>query len=346
MWPISFPAQKTNAGIEESQRAPQRRAHRMSWFQRLLLVTIVATFVLVVIGGTVRATGSGLGCPDWPTCHGRFIPENNKQTLIEYSHRTAAFVVGVLFLGVTFFTFKTERKRPLVFWLAFTAGVLLLVQIILGGVTVKKELPSSIVATHLGTAMSFIGVMIVTATISLMRSRGVTAIRSSIDTAFTRMAMLGAGLSFATLVVGSYISNTDAALACDGWPLCNGSVLPSGGHAVALHFLHRLLAGALGIVLLALLYLAFDERRRQPLLVALAVLAGVAYIAQALLGAANLWTDLAAGVIVAHLSVASLIWCVTVLIGALSFYLPGDDTGGRAVDERVTKKKEATQWAR
>ena len=318
----------------------------MSWFQRLLLVTIVATLVLVVIGGTVRATGSGLGCPDWPTCHGRFIPENNKQTLIEYSHRTAAFVVGVLFLGVTFFTFKTERKRPLVFWLAFTAGVLLLVQIILGGVTVKKELPSSIVATHLGTAMSFIGVMIVTATISLMRSRGVTAIRSSIDTAFTRMAMLGAGLSFATLVVGSYISNTDAALACDGWPLCNGSVLPSGGHAVALHFLHRLLAGALGIVLLALLYLAFDERRRQPLLVALAVLAGVAYIAQALLGAANLWTDLAAGVIVAHLSVASLIWCVTVLIGALSFYLPGDDTGGRAVDERVTKKKEATQWAR
>ena len=190
----------------------------MSWFQRLLLVTIVATFVLVVIGGTVRATGSGLGCPDWPTCHGRLIPENNKATIIEYSHRTAAFVVGMLFLGVTFFTFRSERKRPLIFWLAFTAGVLLLVQIILGGITVKKELPSSIVATHLGTAMSFMGVMIVTATISLMRSRGVAAIRSSIDTAFTRMAMLAAALALATLVLGSYISNTDAALACSGWP--------------------------------------------------------------------------------------------------------------------------------
>lgn len=318
----------------------------MSWFQRLLLVTIVATFALVVIGGTVRATGSGLGCPDWPTCHGRFIPENNEHTLIEYSHRTAAFVVGILFLGVTFFTFKTEKKRPLVFWLAFTAGVLLLIQIILGGITVKKELPSSIVATHLGTAMAFMGVMIVTATISLMGSRGVAAVRSSIDTAFTRLAMLAAALTLATLVLGSYISNTNAALACSGWPLCNGSFLPGGSSAIALHFTHRLLAGALGIVLLALIYLAFDERRRQPWLVGLALFAGAAYIAQALLGAANIWTDLAAGIIVAHLSMASLLWCVTVLISALAFYLPADEAGGLPFDERVRKKKEAAQWAR
>jgi heme A synthase len=318
----------------------------MSWFQRLLLVTIVATFALVVIGGTVRATGSGLGCPDWPTCHGSLIPQNNEHTLIEYSHRTAAFVVGVLFLGVTFFTFKTEKKRPLVFWLAFTAGVLLLIQIILGGITVKKELPSSIVATHLGTAMSFMGVMIVTATISLMGSRGVAAIRSSIDTAFTRLAMLAAALTLATLVLGSYISNTNAALACSGWPLCNGSFLPSGSSAIALHFTHRLLAGALGIVLLALIYLAFDERRRQPWLVGLALFAGAAYIVQALLGAANIWTDLAAGIIVAHLSMASLLWCVTVLISALAFYLPADEAGGLPFGERVRKKKEAAQWAR
>ena len=317
----------------------------MSWFQRLLLVTIAATFVLVVVGGTVRATGSGLGCPDWPTCHGRFVPENDKATLIEFSHRTAAFVVGMLFLGVTFFTFNTERRNKLVFWLAFTAGVLLAIQIVLGGITVKKELPSGIVATHLGTAMSFIGVMIVTATISLMRSRGVRALASSAESAFGRIAMLSAGLSLATLTLGSYISNTDAALACDGWPLCNGSLVPSGSSAVALHFLHRLLAAALGVVLLALIYLAFDERRRQPCLVGFALFSGAAYIAQALLGAANLWTDLSAGVIVAHLSLASLLWCVTVLISALAFYLPGDDMGG-SVRERIATKQETPQWAR
>src|SRR3990170_1416705 len=133
--PIAFRAQETNAAIEETQGAPPRRAHRMSWFQRLLLVTIAAPFLLVGVGGPARAAGSGLGCPDWPMCHGRLIPENNKQTIIEYTHRSAAFVVGMLFLGVTFFTFRSERKRPLIFWLAFSAGVLLVVQIILGGVT-------------------------------------------------------------------------------------------------------------------------------------------------------------------------------------------------------------------
>jgi heme A synthase len=316
----------------------------MSWFQRLLLITIVATFVLVVIGGTVRATGSGLGCPDWPTCHGRLLPRMEKHTLIEYSHRTAAAAVGVLFLGVTFFTFKTERKQKLIFWLAFSAGVVLLVQIILGWITVQRELPSGVVAIHLGTAMSFMGIMIVTTVISMMRSRGLAALAFASDTNFTRLAILCAAAAMVTLVLGSYISNTDAALACHGWPLCNGSVVPGTGSAEGLHYLHRLVAGLLGILLLGLIYLGFEERRRQPLLVALALASGVVYIAQALVGAANIWTDLSASVIVAHLSLAALLWCLTVLIAALSYYLPGTDAE-EAAGGRQPRGREAAEWA-
>ena len=113
---------------EEGEAGPADAA--MTWFQRLLLLTIALTFALVIIGGTVRATGSGLGCPDWPTCHGQLIPPAEKHTLIEFSHRTAASVVGVVFLGVTFFAFKTERRNTLVFWLAFSAGLLLVAMVL------------------------------------------------------------------------------------------------------------------------------------------------------------------------------------------------------------------------
>ncbi len=315
----------------------------MSWFQRLLLTTIGLTFILVVIGGTVRATDSGLGCPDWPTCHGKLIPPGEYHTLIEFSHRTAASVVGVVFLGVTYFAFRTERRNKLVFWLAFSAGVLLVAQIILGGITVKTELPSEIVATHLGTAMLFMGVLIVTATISLMRSRGTGVQTLGSTSGFTRLALATAAVTYFTLILGSYISSTDAALACSGWPLCNGSLVPGGDSAVGLHFLHRLIAGVLGILLLGTIYQAFEERR-PPVLVITCLVAGAVYIAQALIGAANIWTELAAGVVIAHLSMAALLWCLMVAIGALSYYLPGADA--KAQHEAEAGGRKVTEWAR
>jgi heme A synthase len=316
----------------------------MTWFQRLLLTTIFATFILVIIGGTVRATDSGLGCPDWPTCHGRLIPPAECHTLIEFSHRTAASIVGFIFLGVTYFTFKTERKNPLVFWLAFSAGVLLVVQIILGGITVVNELPPEVTAAHLGTAMAFMAVLIVTAIISVMRGRGLRAFPDVTGSTFTRLAMLSAATAYVTLVLGSYISGTDASLACSGWPLCNGSLTPGGDSAVGLHYLHRLVAGVLGVMLAGLVYVAFEERRRQPMLLALTGATLVAYVAQALIGAANIWTELAAGVVVAHLTFAAVLWCALVAISGLSYYLPGDD----AVEsgELGARTKKVTEWAR
>ena len=316
----------------------------MTWFQRLLLLTIVLTFVLVMIGGTVRATGSGLGCPDWPMCHGEIIPPAEKHTLIEFSHRTAAGIVGVVFLGVTYFAFKTERRNTLVFWLAFSAGLLLVAQIILGGITVKKELPPEIVAAHLGTAMAFIGVLIVTATVSLARSRAAPVVRSALDSNYTRLAIATAAVAFATLILGSYISNTEAALACDGWPLCSGTAVPRGDSAVGLHWLHRLVAGMLGVMLLATIWAAFDEHRGRALKV-MTLLAGVVYITQALVGAANIWTELREDVVVTHLTLAALLWCILVAASAISFYSPAE---ARIAAESANARREgkAAEWAR
>jgi heme A synthase len=316
----------------------------MTWFQRLLLLTIGLTFVLVVIGGTVRATGSGLGCPDWPMCHGELIPPAEKHTLIEFSHRTAASIVGFAFLGVTFFAFKTERRNTLVFWLAFSAGLLLVAQIVLGGITVKKELPPEIVAAHLGTAMLFMGVLLITALVSLARSGGHRAETATLDSNYTRLAILAAVAAFATLIIGSYISGTAAALACDGWPLCNGSVAPRGDADVGWHYLHRVVAGILGLFLLAMIWAAFDERRGRWA-AGLSVGVGILYITQAMVGAANLWTELADGVVVAHLSLAALLWCLLVVATGLSFYQPGAESR-RVSEPAPTEDGKVREWAR
>ncbi|HXK32793.1 MAG TPA: COX15/CtaA family protein [Dehalococcoidia bacterium] len=315
----------------------------MTWFQRLLLITLLATFVLVIVGGTVRATDSGLGCPDWPTCHGSLIPKAEKHTLIEWSHRTVAAVVGFLFLGVTYAAFRDERRHTREFWIAFAAGVVLVVQIALGAITVERELPAEITAAHLGTAMIFMGLMIVAFMLSRFRSRAMSVFGGAADSPFSRMAVVAAVAAFATLVLGSYISGTDASLACDGWPLCNGSVVPDGGQHVGLHYLHRVLAGILGVLMLGLIYLGFEERRNQPWLLVLPAFGGVAYVAQALIGAANIWTELAAWVVVTHLSLAALLWCTLVVVSVLSLYLPGEQAV--AAEGEASRRRKAAEWA-
>ena len=318
----------------------------MTWFQRFLLLTIALTFVLVVVGGTVRATDSGLGCPDWPLCHGELIPPAEKHTLIEFSHRTMASIVGFAFLGVTFFAFKTERRgHPLAFWLAFAAGLLLVVQIVLGGITVKRELPAEVVALHLATAMSFMGVLIAAFIVSLAKSHEAPPLRAAGTSPFARMAAVTAVAAFATLVLGSYISGTDASLACGGWPLCNGSLMPGGDSAQGLHWLHRLVAGLLGLLLVATAWLVLDEHR-PPLIQWTIAGAGVVYITQVMVGAANIWTDLAAGVVVMHLSLAALLWCMMVAVSVAAWYLPGramEAATQHNVNERARK---ASGWAR
>lgn len=319
----------------------------MTGFQRSLLITIAATFILVVIGGTVRATESGLGCPDWPLCHGQIIPPADKHAIIEFTHRWVASIVGFLFLGVTFFAFKTERRNPLVFWLAFTAGLLLIVQIGLGAVTVLQELPPEIVAAHLLTAMTFLGIMLTAACISIARSRGWRVRPPTVRSSFTRMAVAAAGATLATLVVGAYISGTEAALGCDGWPLCSGQVVPTGDSAEALHFLHRVVAAVLGLLVLATIYLAFEQRRRQPALLGLSLFAGATYLAQVFVGAANIWTSMATIVIIAHLSLAALMWSVMVVLAVLSYYLPGAEAEAAAEDEvkAGSPARNLTEWA-
>src|SRR2546423_957902 len=88
----------------------------MTGYQKLTVITVVMTLVLIADGSTVRTTGSGLGCPDWPLCHGRPYPPLERTAIIEYSHRTTAAIVGVLVLVIGTYTVATNAGFACTGW--------------------------------------------------------------------------------------------------------------------------------------------------------------------------------------------------------------------------------------
>jgi heme A synthase len=145
-------------------------------FYQLAGVTVVVTFLVMVLGAYTSAIGAGLSCPDWPTCYGSWIPFLNPtvvadspysslQIFAEWIHRGLAFALGFLILGTALAAWRCHRDRALVRWSATLAVVLLPVQVFLGRLTVTELLQPAIVTAHLGTAVLIL-VFLVTATVT------------------------------------------------------------------------------------------------------------------------------------------------------------------------------------
>src|SRR3954465_1048295 len=119
------------------------------YYPALAVVTVISTYLLIVVGGIVRVTGSGLGCPDWPTCHGQLVPPLETAAIIEYTHRLLGALVSPLILSTTVGAWLVRRPQGAVRLPALALPVLLVIQILLGAVVVKLELPTMVVLVHL-----------------------------------------------------------------------------------------------------------------------------------------------------------------------------------------------------
>src|SRR5260370_4438702 len=135
----------------------------MKAFRALSVATALVTYALVVLGGVVRVSGSGLGCPDWPLCHGRLLPPLNLHAIIEYSHRTTASLTSLLVVLTAIFAWFAWRHRRDIVIPATIALGLLASQVVLSASPVRLELPPMIVLAHLATAMALLGAVCVTA---------------------------------------------------------------------------------------------------------------------------------------------------------------------------------------
>ena len=242
------------------------------------LVTL--TFGLIVLGAMVRAHGAGLACPDWPLCFGEFVPEFDLKVGFEWAHRAVAGGVSLLFAGLAALTLRRPSTRRATVSLLATSAALLVIQIVLGALTVWNLLAAWTVTAHLLTGNAFAVALLWTA----LALRGPPRPASPVSTAARGWVAAAATLLVLQIALGGLVSSRYAGLACSEWPSCNGGVwFPTWGGVVGLHLLHRMN----GYLLLAVLAGAAWVARRSPGLGTLSLAAVGLALLQVAVGVAN-----------------------------------------------------------
>lgn len=274
--------------------------------RRLLTITIVLTYLLIIFGATVRAFGAGLACPDWPLCHGQWIPPFDLPVLLEWGHRLVASVVGFCTLAVMILAF-TRPYRARLGRLAVAALALVIVQAVLGGLTVLKLLHFSTVTLHLATGLLFLGLLL------WMRLRLAScAYARQVPARTHRLVACALGLLYVQSILGALVSSNYAGLACPDFPTCNGLWIPPLQGLVAYHFVHRGMAFvALGVIAWAVCAVCRHGDRRSR---SLAVAIGAGTVLQLGLGIINVLLQLPPAVTIAHTGLAAALFAALVIL--------------------------------
>jgi cytochrome c oxidase assembly protein subunit 15 len=278
------------------------------------IATVALVFVLVVWGGIVRLTGSGLAIPDWPLAQGKFIPSAETRVMIEFAHRVLAMIVGFMTLGLAIAVYAIPRYRAALGGMMAFALVILAIQIVMGGRVVLEELGVERVVAHLLLAFLFFAILLrmtLRAQDVARGERGPAWIESSNGEpgqvrgarGLRDMSHAVAGLVFLQAGLGAWVSSSGAGLACPDFPTCHGTFFPRMEGLVGIHYAHRL--GAY-VVFAAVLGLSIrsasaplPRRARWPLRIA-----GVLVALQIVLGIANVMLALPLAVSAGHLATA------------------------------------------
>lgn len=164
---------------------------RLQWVRRLSILLVVMTFSLMVLGSWVKATGSGLSCPDWPQCYGEWLPPfpdntpgpegapqtwqgepihyTQAQILYEWAHRALASLVAPVLMALAFLALRADRLHPTLRFLPTFGGLVLVVQIGIGGATVLQGNPAPTTTLHLATATLFFAITVMTAAFAFLK---------------------------------------------------------------------------------------------------------------------------------------------------------------------------------
>ncbi len=190
--------------------------------------TVITIYALILVGGIVRATGAGMGCPDWPTCFGQWIPPtsesqlpanyqeiyaergyaqttfNVRKTWTEYLNRLLGVFTGFTILATLVFSVPYRRSEPGVFWLALAGFILVGVQGWLGSRVVASNLHVGMITVHMLLAQVIVGIVIA-ALVRSARERYKDLRVDALPSLFYPLMLVAMGAGLLQLVMGTQV---------------------------------------------------------------------------------------------------------------------------------------------
>jgi cytochrome c oxidase assembly protein subunit 15 len=320
------------------------------WLHRFAVLTAASTLFLIFVGGLVTSTGSALAVPDWPLAYGSFFPKMVGGVFYEHGHRMVAAGVGLLMTALACWIFARERRRW-VGWLAACALGTVVLQGVLGGITVLFLLPTAVSVAHACLAQAF---FCLTVTLAVVTGSSWMTMPASTpgpdDPALRRLTIALAGSVYLQLILGAVMRHTGAGLAIPDFPLAFGRLVPPlTSSLVAIHFAHRVWAACVTVIAFWTVWRVMSRHRGTVTLVRPALAAIALLLVQVSLGALTVWTSRAVLPTTAHVAcgaailAASLVLCLRAhrLRGMTASGLnPGRDVSGAA--PRAGLPREAT----
>jgi cytochrome c oxidase assembly protein subunit 15 len=297
------------------------------WLHRFAKLVVGATFILIFIGGLVTSTDSGLAVPDWPTTYGHFmfsfpLSQMVGGILYEHGHRLVASVVGMLVVILAVWLWFKE-PRGWVKRLGLLALVAVIIQGILGGITVLFLLPTAVSVSHGALAQTFFCLTICLALFTSNEwQQALVKIEDPRRPSLQILTLVTTAAVFIQLILGAVMRHTKSGLAIPDFPLAFGRIIPPfESYKIAIHFSHR--AGALIVSVLVIWTVTRIMRyyRDEKKLLRPALFLFFALVTQLTLGAFTIWTQKATIVTTAHVATGALILGTSLVLALRAYQL-------------------------
>ena len=303
------------------------------------MVTACATFFLIFVGGLVTSTGSALAVPDWPLAFGKLIPAWEGGIRFEFGHRLAAGTVVILTLALMAWTWRAEPRRWVRQLVAIAFG-LIVVQAILGGITVLFELPLAIAVAHAATAQALFCLMVSIAIFTNPHWESTPHVDDAPSRlALPRLAAATTAIIYTQILIGAVMRHMSAGLVIPDFPLSFGQVVPPlFDKYIAINFAHR--CGAIVVTAMVLWTVARVIRThrdvaalRRPALGLFLLL-----VLQICLGALTIWSGRSVLPTTSHVAIGAAVLATSLTLTLRAYHILGIPHRSAAIESQVSSR--------